>query len=343
MDNISNRNEMQKLINDFLIVEFSRHEEYKDRIANNHNLTNKKIFLSKQDCEYINNSKIIYNHKILKNKNIGIFEIKSEQEKNRYLYVTGFNHLNQINPNFLIYKRNFYINEEIAGNRLESGFSQDEAEDCSEDEKDILETGIFVKLFSQLLKNDVALGFNNNKNISEIYDLLMAERSIGKIENCLYGPDVIPIFNNIFIFKISDDSQLNDAKFLSDDDQYLSDRVCQIFGILILETNTDLSLDFEEPCKDIIVKLIYNDIGFVDYSNILSGIFSLNWTDLFLAIYRQLEVCFPILYYKEIYSKLNVKKLDIQDFSIILEDEMNFRPPEKDSIKKIINEVYKLS
>lgn len=169
------------------------------------------------------------------------------------------------------------------------------------------------------------------KKYSDIYNEILHE---DEVNFDLF----ITAFPYIYIMEI-DDNQLN----------YQNEGKVDIEKTLLyLILNEDIEvprLKLDEKMREDLKELFFvNQTSSYPYNyhNVLLGILSHQWTQIFMSLYKIIESTYPYFYYKSLFEKINKDSLSFRDIftmSTFLEKEYRHRPEEKASFSKLIEEI----
>lgn len=183
-----------------------------------------------------------------------------------------------------------------------------------------INAGIFVALVTEL-ELPVKSGITN-------LHLLQNVLSQNKSDPLYKGHelnDLLSIFPNIFIGEIS-------VQYIGDHTN-LQQLVCSYLA----SNKKYITLPFSEETLNKLNDLVLLNSEIINYDSIIQSLLSSQFKFSFLDLYRCLEMLFQIIYVDATYSKLSLS-INKTDFLYAIDDKLNWRPNERNALKKLFAE-----
>lgn len=137
--------------------------------------------------------------------------------------------------------------------------------------------------------------------------------------------DLLPIFPNIFLCEIS-------PQFIGD-----NTNIHQIVCSYLANNKKFVTLPFSEATLDKMNDLVLLNSKILNYDSIIQSLLSSHFKFSFLDMYRCLEMLYQIIYIDDTYTKLALT-IDKTDFLLAIDDKLNWRPNERNALKKLFSE-----
>jgi hypothetical protein len=183
-----------------------------------------------------------------------------------------------------------------------------------------INSGVFTAIVSELelpVKSSVTnlyleqniLSQNNSDPLYEGHDMV----------------DLLPIFPNIFIGEIT-------PQFIGD-----NTNIHQIVCSYLANNKKFVPLPFSEATLDKLNDLVLLNSKILNYDSIIQSLLSSHFKFSFLDLYRCLEMLYQIIYIDDTHKKLALT-IDKTDFLLAIDDKLNWRPSERNALKKLFAE-----
>lgn len=137
--------------------------------------------------------------------------------------------------------------------------------------------------------------------------------------------DLLPIFPNIFVCEIT-------PQFIGD-----NSNIHQIVCSYLANNKKFIGLPFSENTLDKLNELVLLNSKILNYDNIIQSLLSSHFKFSFLDLYRCLEMLYQIIYIDDTHTKLALA-IDKTDFLLAIDDKLNWRPNERNALKKLFAE-----
>ena len=144
--------------------------------------------------------------------------------------------------------------------------------------------------------------------------------------------DLLPIFPNIFIGEIT-------SQFIGNKNN-LPQIVCSYLAI----NKKFITLPFSTDTLNNLNDLVLLNSNILNYDSIIQALLSSHFKFAFLDLYRCIEMLYQIIYVDDTHKKLSLT-IDKTEFLLAIDDKLNWRPNERNAIKKLFAEtpeVYKV-
>ena len=204
-----------------------------------------------------------------------------------------------------------------------------------------------------------AIGFQNQEEIDTIEAIEFIDMNAGILTALLYELEVpliqrtsyLEIVNEIF-YEQSDDEDGIDfncvSKFfeplciykIHENSPFIeqgSVNLTRLSGFYILKNAQLISLGFLPSTLEKFEKIFCEGSEAIPYDNLLLSLVSISWRHSFLDIYRCIERLFCVPALEDFHIKLQIKNSLLQ-FSADIEEHIDWRPKEKESLNKLFKQ-----
>jgi hypothetical protein len=137
--------------------------------------------------------------------------------------------------------------------------------------------------------------------------------------------DLLSIYPNIFVGEIT-------AQFIGD-----NSNIHQIACSYLANNKKFITLPYSEYTLDKLNELVLLNSKILSYDSIFQSLLSSQFKFSFLDLYRCLEMLYQIIYIDDTYRKLALT-IDKTDFLVAIDDKLNWRPNERNALKKLFAE-----
>jgi hypothetical protein len=180
--------------------------------------------------------------------------------------------------------------------------------------------GLFTALISELeiqVKPDITLQY--------LEQFIISQNDFDSLYKGHEYLDLAKVFPSMYVYDITLDYAGNAEN--------LNQLVCHY-----LTSNPNLiALPYSDSTVRIINDLILLNSDIISYESILQSLLSSNFKFAFLDLYRCIEMLYQIVYIDEAYDHLGLS-IDKTTFLQVIDTKLNWRPVERNSIKKIISD-----